>query len=247
MTLQKKVFENYNKIHGKYLDFDQIKIQKFFDNYVNKNILLNFKDSQVLEIGCGKGFMIKSLATKQIKTKFFGIDLSPEDISFAKEYLKDYSTVKNIQVADAFDYLKDNKNKFDFIICKDVLEHIPKDKLELFLDFINAALTKNGRVFIAVPNMDWYYSQHERYMDITHEVGFTKESLGQLSRLHFNDVKINKINQDDSRSICNFIRFSLLKPILVLIINQFLKIMGDGSAGSWWQSREIYCVGTKIK
>ena len=93
--------------------------------------------------------------------------------------------------------------------------------------------------------MDWYFAQHERYMDITHEVGFTKESLGQLARLYFNDVKINPINQDDARSLVGFIRFNILKPILLTIISLGLKILGEGSGDLWWQSREIYFTGTK--
>jgi hypothetical protein len=55
-----------------------------------------------------------------------------------------------------------------------------------------------GIVVIDVPNMDWLFAFHERYMDFTHEVGFTKESLLQVMREVFDDVSIDAVDNDVS-------------------------------------------------
>ena len=54
-----------------------------------------------------------------------------------------------------------------------------KDRVLPLLEKISSSLKPDGMAIIDVPNMDWILGQHERYMDFTHEVGFTRESLAQ--------------------------------------------------------------------
>ena len=48
-----------------------------------------------------------------------------------------------------------------------------------------------GIAIIDVPNMDWFWNGHERYMDFTHEVGFTPESLEQICNKVFGNSIIH--------------------------------------------------------
>jgi hypothetical protein len=62
------------------------------------------------------------------------------------------------------------------------------------LHLMAAAVRPNGLVLIDVPNMDWLFAGHERYMDFTHEGGFTTESLRQTIALAFRSVEVRPVD-----------------------------------------------------
>lgn len=98
---------------------------------------------------------------------------------------------------DAFEYLKNCNKKYHVIYSKAVLEHIPKENTFELLALINDHLEDDGIVMIDVPNMDWIWAAHERYMDFTHETGYTKESLGQVMRSFFTEVNIDYVDNSE--------------------------------------------------
>ena len=55
---------------------------------------------------------------------------------------------------------------------------------------INSSLTATGKVLIDVQNSAWIFGMHDRYVDFTHEAGFTFESLRQVVMIHFNAVEV---------------------------------------------------------
>jgi 2-polyprenyl-3-methyl-5-hydroxy-6-metoxy-1,4-benzoquinol methylase len=185
-----QLFASYHSTHVAYLDpDDQLKID-WFQKYAKHNYLkhLNKEDkshTEVLEIGCNKGYLLAALSSFGF-SKLYGVDLSSDDVDQAK------LLVPNAEIAcqDAFDYLSSNQNKFDVIVLKAVLEHIQKDDIITFLVKIKQALKTGGIVLIDVPNMDWLFASHERYMDFTHEVGFTQESLTQVMSQIFSDIDV---------------------------------------------------------
>jgi len=127
----------------------------------------------VLDIGCGNGALTYDLAKKA--RKVIGIDLSPENIRFAK---RRYSA-PNIDylVGDAIGYKFEQK--FNVIILSNVLEHI-KNRIEFLKSIRNMA----PKVLIRVPaiNRDWItlYKKElgvEWRLDKTHYVEYTLENL----------------------------------------------------------------------
>ena len=66
---------------------------------------------------------------------------------------------------------------------------------------MHAALRAGGAVLIDVPNMDWLFAGHERYMDFTHELGFTQESLSQLLGGVFSEVVVRPVDNDLSHGV----------------------------------------------
>lgn len=187
MTTQEKILDQYKEIRGDFLDAkDEILRQEFFDNLINYNYLKHIKqymDYKILEIGCNKGYMLKSLQNLGF-TNLYGIDLSDSDLLIAKNR----TGLDTLKQENVFDNLK--YNKYDLILCKDVMEHIQKDRQEEFVSHIYNALSQGGVAIIQVPNMDWILSNHERYMDFTHEIGYTRESLADIFRLYFMKVDI---------------------------------------------------------
>ena len=138
------------------------------------------KSATVVELGSGSGSLLGWLRSKGFED-LRGVDLSPDDVRFANDYLGGEYVLES----DGAAYLGGQAGKVDVIVAKAIVEHIAKADLIGLLDAMAGALRPNGMVLIEVPNMDWLLSGHERYMDLTHEVGFTRESLATLLLLRF--------------------------------------------------------------
>lgn len=199
-SIRKKLFENYSDTHQTLIQNDWDNCCQFLQKYflVNYSSIFNTwiqaEDIEVLEIGCNNGAGATALKKLFPKMNYTGVDLSPKDIELAKERLPD-SRMKFV-CADSSEWCRRHPNKYDLIIFKAVMEHIPKDNLDYFLSSICSAVkksnstTQGGIVLADVPNMDWIYAPHERYMDLTHECGYTCESLEQLFCNYFDTTEI---------------------------------------------------------
>lgn len=97
------------------------------------------KQLTVLEAGCGSTSHVKLPTDADI----IGIDISPEQLD-RNTYLKE-KILGDIQVHEL------EKERFDFIICWDVLEHLPNPGNALE-NFVHAA-KPNGLVLLALPNV----------------------------------------------------------------------------------------------
>jgi 2-polyprenyl-3-methyl-5-hydroxy-6-metoxy-1,4-benzoquinol methylase len=233
-----RLFSSYSATHVSHLDADDESKLAFFREYARVNYLqhlgnLDGNSAGILEIACNKGYLLAALHSLEFR-KLSGVDLSPLDVEKAKQLVPS----ADISYADAFDYLGENVAKFDVIILKAVLEHIKKDQVIPLLDAIKSGLKPAGMVIVDVPNMDWLFAQHERYMDFTHEVGFTRESLAQVMRQVFSSVHIEKGKPVMDSGLKS--RFELqLRSILVRSLNLVFRVIGEGASDTWWDSRSI--------
>jgi len=96
---------------------------------------------RVLDYGCSKGFLVKALRKMDIDA--YGCDLSLYAISNCDPEIS--SLCKLITERDALPY---DDDFFDYIITKDVLEHIPEERLT---ELIQLASTKAKRMFHIIP------------------------------------------------------------------------------------------------
>ncbi len=122
----------YAKIEP-FLDFEEevYTLHKEFLRFVMTNDLDN-----IIDIGCGQGYFLENL--KVNKKKYFGIDLSVEQIKVCQ------AKGLNTQAIA----LKDVKEKFDCATAIfDVLNYIPKKELKTFLKETNLVLNQ-GASFI---------------------------------------------------------------------------------------------------
>jgi 2-polyprenyl-3-methyl-5-hydroxy-6-metoxy-1,4-benzoquinol methylase len=157
------------------------------DKNIPLTIIYDHIDSEaaVLDVGCACGdfgFLLKKY--KQCCT--YGIEYNQISINKALEknaYEKiDCIDVNNFEVESLHEY----KNKFDYIIFGDVLEHLssPDIALKKFKSF----LKKNGFFLLSIPNVahasiklsllnnDWTYTD-TGLLDITHIKFFTYKSI----------------------------------------------------------------------
>ncbi len=107
-----------------------------------------------------------------------GIDASAEQIEFCRR-----AGFDNVACAEALGYLRDTASRFEAIVLSDVLEHIPKSQVIELLEAILERLAPGGQVILRVPNLSNPLNLRTRYVDFTHECGFTRESLAQVLRL----------------------------------------------------------------
>lgn len=242
-----KLFDEYYALHGQTVDGDAKEHLEWFYGYYKINYKKYFDkvetNKAILEIGCNKGLLLNILHNENF-THLYGVDLSKEDIINAK--LLNPAFAENIICEDANIFLKNRKKIYSVIILKAVLEHVKKDNIIPFLEAIKESLDEDGIVIIDVPNMDWLFAGHERYMDFTHEVGFTRESLSQVMISVFGNALVNKGIEPTGKNLKSKIK-QLLKLLYLKIINSILKIIDSDGATMWWNTRSIICISSKTK
>jgi cyclopropane fatty-acyl-phospholipid synthase-like methyltransferase len=186
--------KDFERLYGKILDTEEIK--------------------KVLDVGCGTGHFLYYLKSRGIKN-FIGVDISDQQIAFCKSKI-----TEKVKKADIFNFLKDKKNKYDFILANDFLEHLKNEKVYEFLDLVYESLENNGIFTLRVPNMSNPLSVDSRYRDFTHLTGYTEKSIFQLLRtVGFQDIKISSSN-------CRIKSFkSSVKKAVVLLLHKFIKLL----------------------
>jgi 2-polyprenyl-3-methyl-5-hydroxy-6-metoxy-1,4-benzoquinol methylase len=163
------VIEKYAEVSFDVLAQSQIKIKEFEHNY--GRYLNKTKNFSALDVGVGLGEMLECFQNRYID--YLGIDISQSTINFCKKY-------NCIQVPSVSKWLVDNPKKFSLITCLDVLEHVPKDEINLFLRALYNALDKDGTLILQVPNLQSPFGYLHHFNDLTHVNGFVEHSLEQL-------------------------------------------------------------------
>jgi len=149
-----------------------------------------------------------------------GIDISPEAVEFC---LKNKLGNKgNIQCAAGEEYLKRVKESYDAVVMSDVIEHIEKEKIVSTLSLIREKLKEGGRLIVKTPNLaNPVTGSSSRYVDFTHTIGFTEESLRQVLRLAgFEKIKIYPQNIWVFSPLVNFVG-----KCLQGVFNLFFRLM----------------------
>ena len=110
---------------------------------------LGFQDKHILDIGCGRGELIRYAINKgAIAT---GIDYSKSAIKYAKNTIKNaigkHKEQSKVLKMDA-KKLDFQNESFDMIFLLDIVEHLHDWELEECLKEVNRVLKKNGEVII---------------------------------------------------------------------------------------------------
>lgn len=127
--------------------------------------VLNLREGdKVLDFGCAKGFLVKAFRILEIDA--YGCDISQYALNHVDDEIKEYCKRNDKEIVP-FDI------HFDWIIAKDVLEHLTEEEIDSFLDEMRS---KADNIFIIVPlgeNDKFNIPAYE--LDVTHKLAKTRD------------------------------------------------------------------------
>jgi len=139
-------------------------------------------DSSVLDYGCGDCHFFDYLKTKKTNLNMIGYDLDKKYVEIGKK--KMYLVVSS---------LENIKQKFDFIVSNQVVEHMNVIDLSKFFKKSYDLLKMDGKLIISTLNGDEFYSIINIWDDPTHVRPYNKTSLeNAASYFNFKIIKIIK-------------------------------------------------------
>jgi 2-polyprenyl-3-methyl-5-hydroxy-6-metoxy-1,4-benzoquinol methylase len=152
----------------------RIKMVKYYKRILC-NLLPKDKNINILEIGSGFGFCLQALDELGYKN-VTGLDISPEMAEVSLNF--GYSTTI---VSDTLAYLeKKSGNQFDIILLFDVLEHFKVEQIEPIIKQMFEKIVEGGRLIIQTPNANFIFASRMRYIDFTHTIMFTENTIDYL-------------------------------------------------------------------
>lgn len=138
---------------------DKFKHNKIFE--LQETMLIDYLKSiqfgDVLEIGCGFGRITRLLLSNfpSIRT-YSAVDLSPNQIQKAKEYIKSVKTRVNVEFITCEVQQLQLDRKYDLVIASEVLMHVMSNEINDVMGKIVGLSAKN------VINIDWYEEKTPR-------------------------------------------------------------------------------------
>lgn len=206
--MDEKITKHFNKIAGDY-DLFKKKNSYYYENLKKMYSVLipDSRDSEIIEIGCGTGDIIANL-----NPKFgMGIDISENMIALARK--KHSKTEFKIAAAENVKL----KEKFDYIILPDVIEHL--QSVEKTISNLKRIMKPTSKMIISMANPVW-----EPVLQLL-ELFRLKMPEGPHNRISITDLK--KILLSEKLKITGM-QFCLLIPADIPVIskinNWFYKI-----------------------
>jgi 2-polyprenyl-3-methyl-5-hydroxy-6-metoxy-1,4-benzoquinol methylase len=153
--------------------------------------LFGEKTFEIYDAGTGFGQYSYFMCKKLLPANILSVDIKEDWINDAKSFFSEIKTA-NIKF-EIEDLLQINhENKFDLILCVDVMEHITDD-IVVFRNF-HKALKSNGYLLINSPSVfggsDVHSEEDESFIGEHARVGYSKEELE--SKLHPIGFKTHK-------------------------------------------------------
>jgi SAM-dependent methyltransferase len=143
--------------HLQYFEEQIYTTQKYVIPYIKQVKNLD-NNSTVLEIGCGEGGNLKPFM--DLGCKITGIDLSQVKIEQGNIFFEDHPNRKNLTFICDDIYNRDDLGKFDIIILRDVIEHLPNQ--EFFMGYIKNFLHEKSIIYFGFPPWQNPFGGHQQ-------------------------------------------------------------------------------------
>jgi cyclopropane fatty-acyl-phospholipid synthase-like methyltransferase len=117
-----------------------------------------------------------------------GVEISPEQVEYCKQNVTDQVFLTDNLVQ----FIGQRHGYWNCIAMLDVIEHLPRQDVIPILAAIHSALSDGGVILIQTGNMASLTGPYLRYIDFTHESGFTENSMRQILRaVGFSEIKVS--------------------------------------------------------
>jgi len=135
-------------------------------------------DSKILDLGCGKGYLLYEIHKLLPQAEVHGVDISKYAIDNAKKEIKEY-----IKCASSTNLPYDN-NYFDFIYSLNVIYFMPEEECTRTINEINRIKTQKSKTLIQVAS---YRDEEEKRNMINWDLGILHKSIEEWKR-YFKEV-----------------------------------------------------------
>lgn len=182
---REELFERYRStFHEAVQSSSEVAFGAFRLNY--RPLLPNDHKAAILDLGCGAGAFLRYLASEDFHN-VLGVEVSRDQVESCSA-----SGLSNVVLVDSpLEFLQMREEAFDFVMMRDVLEHIEKPEIIPLLECARNALRPGGVLVLRVPNAVGIAAPFSRYLDFTHELSFTEVSLAQvLKTVDFSEIKV---------------------------------------------------------
>ena len=146
-----------------YFDEQALTTSKFVIPFI-ESVMETCKPNQslggvsVLEVGCGEGGNLKPFLDKGYHC--MGVDINEISIHNAENFFADHPYKSNIRFVCQDFYTFPTQQKFDIIILRDVIEHIPNQ--ERFIPHLKKFLSPDGLLFFGFPPWMMPFGGHQQ-------------------------------------------------------------------------------------
>lgn len=178
----------------------------------------------ILDAGMGFGQYTYFMAKRFPDSKILAVDVKDEQVNDCRKFFSKcgYNNV-TFEIADL---TKVNyKDKFDFILCVDVMEHIAEDEL-VFRNFSDA-LKKGGKLLVNTPSnlggSDAGDEDDESFIEEHARVGYSKEDI--TSKIKKAGMQVESFDYSYGKFGTISWRFGIKYPILMAGASKFFILL----------------------
>lgn len=160
------------------------------------------KAGKLLDVGCGPGTFIGTLANTEIDCT--GIDIAPDQIDYAvNNYGRDNARFKCVAL-DTFS--QNSSDRFDVITFVEVLEHLPDHIAISMLKTARCLLAPGGKILITTPN---YHSAWPIVEFLVNRIGEVRYEEQHINRYGAKKLESHLISSGyEAGDMSSFMSFS---------------------------------------
>ncbi len=152
---------NFHSDKPSYFQYQYLSTRNYIIPFLEKHFELQ-PEQKILEIGSAEAGVLKAFTERGHECT--GIELQSSRVDLAKKFMQEEVENKQIHFIESnifdIDPINDLPYRYDLIILKDVIEHIPNQ--EVFADKLKEFLNDNGRVFFAFPPWQMPFGGHQQ-------------------------------------------------------------------------------------
>jgi 2-polyprenyl-3-methyl-5-hydroxy-6-metoxy-1,4-benzoquinol methylase len=148
-----------HKNRKKYFDEQASLTQKYVLPFISEFVTID-TNTRVAEIGCGEAGNLKPFV--DIGCWVDGYDLAANKIANGNKFYSNHPNKANVHLyaTDIYEVTPTDEKKYDIIIMRDTIEHIPEQ--HKLMGHIKSLLADNGKLFVGFPPWRMPFGGHQQ-------------------------------------------------------------------------------------